>query len=360
MKKLLGISLIAVLTAAPAFATDVDKSPVSNQTSPATTTATPLYEGVAAGANDDFMASAGYVKGAYNAAIKAVNKTYDTLDNAITTETTNRENADTAINNKIGANQDGNFVLRADDAATTEVDESIVKTTVAEGLQTLQGQIDGLNTNSANTSLSNLTDAGTLVITNNVKTNAKDGGFTNTETDGFVSTVTTIDGALGDLDSRVVTNAANITTLNSGDTVIGSVDYKVKNNSRNGEFTAADGSEISATTLQGAINEVAADYQTAVNNEKEAREAIIGADEDSGKIVVGTAEYDTVSAAISGVSDSMTNDFAKKPNVQATIAESSVKVLTEWGSNNVSKRYIDAAEYQETAPSTKNGGIEAI
>jgi len=81
MKKILGISLVAVLTAMPLIA---GAEPVGTGTTPAAAdptaetnvaSAAPQYALAQANGNDGNFATAGYVKGAYNAAIKAVNKT---------------------------------------------------------------------------------------------------------------------------------------------------------------------------------------------------------------------------------------------------------------------------------------------
>lgn len=95
MKKLLGISLVAVLTAMPLMAgaatgDAVNAVPTTDANGP--TTVAPKYATVADIAADaTSLATAKYVKGAYNAAIKAIN----TVD-------TNYKAADTAINDKIG------------------------------------------------------------------------------------------------------------------------------------------------------------------------------------------------------------------------------------------------------------------
>lgn len=86
MKKLIGTSLVAVLTALPlmAGATVTDTDPgATNSNAPVASNA-PKYSLKAANAeNDGKVASAGYVKGAYNAAIKAINKTVDKLDDGL-------------------------------------------------------------------------------------------------------------------------------------------------------------------------------------------------------------------------------------------------------------------------------------
>ena len=84
MKKLLGFSIIAMLAIAPAFADDPAPTPVAGtptHADPATlavdgnsATIAPGYALANANASTDGnAASAGYVKGAYNSSIKAVN-----------------------------------------------------------------------------------------------------------------------------------------------------------------------------------------------------------------------------------------------------------------------------------------------
>lgn len=90
MKKLLGISLVAILTATPLMAgaatTEVTATePVAASTeaeiTAATTNVSPKYKLKAANSSTDGnAASAGYVKGAYNAAIKAINKVDSRID----------------------------------------------------------------------------------------------------------------------------------------------------------------------------------------------------------------------------------------------------------------------------------------
>ncbi|MBO7052821.1 MAG: hypothetical protein J6W27_00065 [Alphaproteobacteria bacterium] len=90
MKKLLNISVIAALAILP-MAANADPIYDVTTTDPGATNANgpeaanaPKYSLAAAGANDDnHMATAGYVKGAYNAAIKAINKVATTADSAV-------------------------------------------------------------------------------------------------------------------------------------------------------------------------------------------------------------------------------------------------------------------------------------
>ena len=90
MKKLLNISVIAALAILPLAAnaevgdaiTGADPTH-SDATSGITATAAPKYALATEGANDGNVATANYVKGAYNAAIKAINKVSETANSAL-------------------------------------------------------------------------------------------------------------------------------------------------------------------------------------------------------------------------------------------------------------------------------------
>ena len=89
MKNLLKMSLIAIFAAVPglsfAAAGDVDKDPGATTASAPVAQNAPRYAlATADSATDNNAASAGYVKGAYNAAIKAINKVSDTANSAAT------------------------------------------------------------------------------------------------------------------------------------------------------------------------------------------------------------------------------------------------------------------------------------
>ena len=89
MKKLLNISVIAALAVLPmaanAAVTDAVPGPTVTgaDATAATATTAPKYGLAQAGTNDGNVATAGYVKGAYNAAIKAINKVATTADSAV-------------------------------------------------------------------------------------------------------------------------------------------------------------------------------------------------------------------------------------------------------------------------------------
>ena len=84
MKKLLNISVVAALAILPfaANAAPVAGDPTHDDSATAAS-ANPGYALAQAEGNDGNLATAGYVKGAYNAAIKAINKVATTAGSAV-------------------------------------------------------------------------------------------------------------------------------------------------------------------------------------------------------------------------------------------------------------------------------------
>ncbi len=103
MKKILNISVIAALAilpmAANAAVTDAVPGPtVTEDTATAATATTdPKYGLVQGHETDANLATAGYVKGAYNAAIKAINKVSETADSAVQTVTAGSANGTISV-----------------------------------------------------------------------------------------------------------------------------------------------------------------------------------------------------------------------------------------------------------------------
>lgn len=98
MKKIFGISLIGILAAMPmmAGADPVAGDPGTTTSDAVAASSAPKYALAEANASlDGKVATAGYVKGAYNAAIKGINKVQEEIDTA----NTNLTNANTALTN---------------------------------------------------------------------------------------------------------------------------------------------------------------------------------------------------------------------------------------------------------------------
>ncbi len=130
MKKLLGISLFAILAATPLMASAADTAPVAipeaksglaaNGTNVVTATKGKYYAGeTITDADKAAAASAAYVKGAYNAAISAVNKVAEGKQDALTpgdgidiVKTTNQTTGD--VTNTIKVDLKDNAGLKID------------------------------------------------------------------------------------------------------------------------------------------------------------------------------------------------------------------------------------------------------
>ncbi len=131
MNKMLKISLIAVLAVVPLMARAADGDPVAGapvalsateQTADAVTAGTaPKYAlAVQNSAKDGNVATAGYVKGAYNAAIKAINKVSEVAGGAIKSVTSGTE---TSGNGTIIVDGNAVSVYGLGTAAYTDADE---------------------------------------------------------------------------------------------------------------------------------------------------------------------------------------------------------------------------------------------
>lgn len=107
MKRILGISLVSVMMAMPmmANAAPVAGDPGATTAGAPTATSAPKYALKEAAASDGNVASAAYVKGAYNALIKGINKTQDEVTTLNSGISTYQGNINGLLNGK--ATQDG-------------------------------------------------------------------------------------------------------------------------------------------------------------------------------------------------------------------------------------------------------------
>jgi len=270
MKKLIGVSLLAMLAIGPLSANAAVGDVVSVNdpvhADPATVAQTaPGYALVTEGANDGNVATAGYVKGAYNAAMKAINKVADTAGNA------------------------------------------------------------------ADQNLSNISSAGGDVI----KNLAADGAYDNT---GSGLTATTIQDAIDEVAATAGTAVQSVTEGTTNGTV--SVD---------GTDIAVHGLGSAAfvdTTAFDAAGDAAA-VQTAIEGKLD--DGATGYDIDAKSLKVQGADV------LTGTS---LTDYAKKTGVTQTITNSTISgtvpVLTAWGNDNSTNTVaitasITGATYAEPA-----------
>lgn len=352
MKKILGISLIAVLAVSPmmANAAVVPGDPVSNTlleaNSNVAANAAPKYNQIAENAVfDKNLATAGYVKGAYNAAIKGINAEHS---RATGVESDLQEAIDLLNEDADTSGSVANTVKTTAENATYTIESDMHFTDGTEGsirgtIKDLDARVHNLNTNSADRDLSNLNPAGTAVITNAVKAGSQGADFAATNQDnGLLKDVTTIGTALNTLDTAVMaetsrateaeeglaediaTNTSNIGTLNGSVTTENSVSYKINQEAADAIFTAAGNSNISAGTLEQAINEVAADYQAA----------------------------DT---AIQNQINELGTTYATKEQVDTAISGTTLAVAEAWGTETVGTYTIGSASADATAQPQHNG-----
>ena len=203
MKKLLSISVIAALAALPMAANAAvgDILSVSDPTAASavtptpqadnavTATTSPKYALAVQGTKDGNLATAGYVKGAYNQAMKAINKVSETASNALTatgTATLTNKTID-ADDNTISDLQTGNFksgVVRGSTAgvravASAEDDKLVTEKAIATA-------IDGMVTETGTQTLTNKTISGATITGGTI--DASSTTISNLDTGDFAST----------------------------------------------------------------------------------------------------------------------------------------------------------------------------
>ena len=309
MKKLLNISVIAALAVLPvaanAAAADVDKQPTSinmqaegaeTTASNATATAAPKYELVTAHATDSNVATAGYVKGAYNAAIRAINKVSETASNALTANGTA-----TLTNKTIDA--DDNTIS---DLKTTNFASGVVVTEVGEtgsdtALPTEQAVREAITTATDGM----VTEKGTQTLTNK------------TISGGTVSGATITGGTI-DADSTTISN------LDTGDFKASAIIDQDTDNGIRAATSASDTALVTekavATAIEGAITDLGIeDYATQDGVKQTVSNAINGM-----SATVDLSGLDVTNAAVGGT------------------ATASINVMDTWGATEVSQTPVVA------------------
>ena len=263
MKNILNISVIAALAILPmaANATRVAGDPThSDAASGLTTDAQPKWALAEANESvDGNVATAGYVKGAYNAAMKAINTIADTAGNALTASSTA-----TLTNKSIDANGTGNSItnLETDNFATGVIVTEVGATGADTALPTEQAVREAITT--ATNGMVTLNDTQTVT---NKTIDADDNTISNLETDNFKAG-TVVDSTANDgagiaaftnaSDTKLVTEKAVAQAINGL-----SGDYATKTGAAATAAAAVNGatidfSQIQATTgtLTGSIQVV--------------------------------------------------------------------------------------------------------
>ena len=355
MKKLLNISVIAALAILPMAANATDYS-VTDPTAadPATAASTgPGWALAQTAATDNTnLATAGYVKGAYNQAMKAINKVAATADTAVQSVTT-------------GDSTSGNGTIKVDGQAVSVYglgSAAFVNTgDLADTAGTYDNQTSGLTATTIQDAIDEVAGtAGTALQAADITSGTGNGTIAVDGTDVSVT-------GLG--------SAAFVNTGDLADTA-GTYDNQT--------------SGLTATTIQDAIDEVAGTAGTAVQSVTEGSTngtiKVDGTDVDVHGLgsaafvdtddIAGTAgTYDdtnsslgatTIQGAIEALDtavDSMNTasaNYAKKIGVTNTISASTISgtvpTVTAWGADTPGTAVVTAsitgAAYTETAPSS--------
>lgn len=333
MKKLLGISLFAVLAATPLMASAADTAPVAipeaksglaaNGTNVVTATKGKYYAGeTITDADKAAAASAAYVKGAYNAAISAVNKVAEGKQDALTPG-----DGINITNDVISVKFIGNGGLEADTngALSVNIDnETITKDTV--------GAIK----------------VGNITVNNVASTSLSKGTSQNAE-NAKLTTKGYVDEKVSSATSGMVT--ADSTTTFTNKTI----------NAEGNSITNLKTTNFKSGTIVTSVGTTGSD--TALPTEKAVRTAITNATANSATKEGVSASIDkatakgNISATVSGnISGSVTSNVSALKigggTITNTVTPTTVNVPTSWaGSSNMMVNWGD------TTPGTLNAAV---
>ena len=266
MKKILNISVIAALAilpmaanaavgeivpGAPTNITNVPEGQAAIQTAQNVTAGDgPKYALALEGTNDGNVATAGYVKGAYNAAIKAINKVSETATNALTAD-----GKATLTNKTIDANGTGNSItnLETDNFNSAALATSIKTDGTADDTKLVTEKAVATAINGM------VTENGTQTLTNKT---ISGGTVQNAAISGGTVSGATITGGTIDADSTTISNLET-DNFKTG-TVVNSIAADAANASENklvtekAVRTAIDGLSGNYATTTGAAATAAA------------------------------------------------------------------------------------------------------
>lgn len=338
MKKILNISVIAALAILPMAANaavgdivagapdniaTVDPAQAANDV---TATADPKYALAKEGANDGKVATAGYVKGAYNAAIKAINKVSETANSAVK-----------------GVQVNGQDLSLTNGKANVTVAEGATNGTVA--VNGTDVAVHGLGSAAYTDSTAYISSTAGSVKTANID----DAQVTKAKLAADVQT------SLGKADDSVQSVKVNGTALTED--ANGDVNVTIAEGATNGTV-AVNGTDVAVHGLGSAAYTASTDYDAA-GTAAGVQTAI------EGKLDDGASGYDIDAKTLKvGGQDVLTGasltDYAKKTGVTNTISASSISgtvpTVTTWGTDATGTAAITAsitgATYTETAPAT--------
>ena len=269
MKKFLNISVIAALAVLPlaANATPVAGDPGATTAGAAEAANPPKYALVESDASDSGLAPAGYVKGAYNAAIKAVNK--------VATSSLTADSTATLTNKSIDANGTGNNITNIEtdnfnaDAIVTSTEAIKLDGTGSDTALTTEKAVAGAITTATS---GMVTETGTQTLTNKAISGGTVSGATitggtidadsttisNLETDNFKSGVVrdstaTIRASGSASDTALVTEKAVASKIEGAITDLGIGDYATKAGVLATIDDATVESEFTGTSVTGTV-----------------------------------------------------------------------------------------------------------
>lgn len=364
MKKFLNISVIAALAILPmaANAAVPDSDPgVTTADAPVAQNA-PKYALAASTANDDVVATAGYVKGAYNAAIKAVNKVADMATNATNSANISYDGTTSGLSAT-------NVKAAVDELASEKADKSTTLAGYGITDAYTKTEVDSAITNNAVQTVTKGTGNGTISVDNGADVTIYDdtalanrvsdnedhiGTLSNlqtTEKNSLVGAINEVKGTAG-----FAGTAAELT-----DTHFNPTDTTSAAKAANAAMAAAQTGITNAAAAQTA----AAAAQTAADAAQTAADAA-QADADALEVKVGNTTLTTTAQTLTGaieevkskaLTSSSLTDYAKKTGVTATISASTVSgtvpTVTTWGTETTGTAQITAritgATYAEPA-----------
>ena len=351
MKKLLGISVIAMLAVAPAFAdvvstgttpTTADPQPTGSAAEAVMASGAPLYQLATSHANDAKAASAGYVKGAYNAAIKAVNKVADIKQDKI--DSTHKLSVELVDGALTSASLSGYATEAYAQDGSHLTSGTVAKTALATGVQTSLDKAD-----SAVQSVAEGSTNGTIAVDG---TDVAVHGLGSAAYTASTAYATSAQGTKADNAETAIGTMSNLQT--TANTLVGAIN-EVRTTA-NGALTATGTATLTNKSIDGDDNTITdLGFNTLksdavvkstddsgngiaatsdASDSKLVTEKAVAAEIDSAITGLGMSNYATITGVdntINGLSATVNDGFALTSG--AVSGTASVAIMDTWGSD---------------------------